>query len=59
GITGRHGRPGDFLVTLQIVVPGKLEKAAKEALAAYAQATAGDDPRADLLTRAQRREAAR
>ncbi|MGQ0717599.1 MAG: molecular chaperone DnaJ [Pseudonocardiales bacterium] len=59
GITGRHGRSGDLLVTLQVVVPGKLDKAAKEALAAYAQATAGDDPRADLLTRAQRRGAAR
>ncbi|MGH3810966.1 MAG: molecular chaperone DnaJ [Pseudonocardiaceae bacterium] len=59
GIAGRHGRSGDLLVTLQVVVPGKLEKAAKEALAAYAQATAGDDPRADLLTRAQRRGAAR
>ncbi|MGH4007039.1 MAG: molecular chaperone DnaJ [Pseudonocardiaceae bacterium] len=59
GITGRHGRAGDLLVTLQVVVPGKLEKAAKEALAAYAQATAGEDPRADLLTRAQRRGATR
>ena len=59
GITGRHGRSGDLLVTLQVVVPGKLEKAAKEALAAYAKATAGDDPRADLLTRAQHRGAAR
>ncbi len=59
GITGRHGRPGDLLVTLQVVVPGKLERAAKEALQAYAQATAGEDPRADLLTRAQRRGAAR
>ncbi|MGH3778272.1 MAG: molecular chaperone DnaJ [Pseudonocardiaceae bacterium] len=59
GITGRHGRSGDFLVTLQVVVPGKLDKAAKEALEAYARATEGDDPRADLLTRAQRRGAAR
>ncbi len=59
GITGRHGRSGDLLVTLQVVVPGKLDKAAKEALQAYAQATAGEDPRADLLTRAQRRGAAR
>jgi molecular chaperone DnaJ len=59
GITGRHGRSGDLLVTLQVVVPGKLDRAAKDALQAYAQATAGDDPRADLLTRAQRRGAAR
>jgi len=59
GITGRHGRSGDLLVTLQVVVPSKLDRAAKEALQAYAQATAGEDPRADLLTRAQRRGAAR
>ncbi|HEX2300062.1 MAG TPA: molecular chaperone DnaJ [Pseudonocardiaceae bacterium] len=59
GITGRHGRSGDLLVTLQVAVPTKLDRAAKEALEAYAQATAGDNPRAELLARAQRREAAR
>ncbi|HSL07497.1 MAG TPA: molecular chaperone DnaJ [Pseudonocardiaceae bacterium] len=59
GITGRHGRSGDLLVTLQVVVPSKLDRAAKDALQAYAKATAGEDPRADLLTRAQRRGAAR
>ncbi|MGH3909283.1 MAG: molecular chaperone DnaJ, partial [Pseudonocardiaceae bacterium] len=59
GITGRHGRSGDLLVTLHVAVPGKLDRAAKEALEAYAQATAGDDPRAELLARAQRREATR
>ncbi len=59
GIVGRHGRPGDLLVTLQVVVPGKLDRAAKDALAAYAKATAGQDPRADLFTRAQSRGATR
>ena len=59
GISGRHGKPGDLLVTLQIAVPAKLERAAKEALEAYAQATAGEDPRAELITRAQRKGAAR
>ncbi|MGH3913040.1 MAG: molecular chaperone DnaJ [Pseudonocardiaceae bacterium] len=58
GIAGRNGRPGDLLVTLQVAVPTKLDRAAKEALDAYAQATAGEDPRAELLTRAQRRRAA-
>jgi molecular chaperone DnaJ len=53
GIAGRHGRTGDLLVTLQVVVPTKLERGAKEALAAYAQATAGQDPRSELFTRAQ------
>jgi molecular chaperone DnaJ len=59
GITGRHGRSGDLLVTLQVEIPAKLDRAAKTALEAYAQATAGEDPRADLLTRAQTRGATR
>ena len=46
-------------MTLQVAVPAKLERAAKEALEAYAQATASENPRAELLARAQRREAAR
>lgn len=57
GITGRHGRSGDLLVTLQVEVPATLDRAAKAALQAYAQATAGEDPRADLFTRAQSRGA--
>jgi molecular chaperone DnaJ len=59
GIAGRHGRTGDLLVTLQVVVPTKLDRGAKDALTAYAQATAGEDPRAELFTRAQRPGAAR
>ncbi|MGH3899756.1 MAG: molecular chaperone DnaJ [Pseudonocardiaceae bacterium] len=59
GITGRHGRSGDLLVTLQVKVPAKLDRAAKEALQAYAKATAGEDPRADLFSRAQSRGATR
>ncbi|MGH3856613.1 MAG: molecular chaperone DnaJ [Pseudonocardiaceae bacterium] len=59
GIAGRHGRTGDLLVTLQVAVPTKLERGAKEALEAYAQATAGENPRAELFARAQRPGAAR
>lgn len=59
GFETKNGRPGDLLVTLQVTVPAKLERAAKEALEAYAEATAGNDPRADLLARAARRGAAR
>jgi molecular chaperone DnaJ len=59
GIAGRHGRSGDLLVTLQVVVPTKLERGAKEALAAYAQATAGEDPRRELFSRVPRPGAAR
>ncbi|HEU0088031.1 MAG TPA: molecular chaperone DnaJ [Pseudonocardiaceae bacterium] len=58
GIAGRHS-PGDLLVTLQVAVPAKLGQAAKEALEAYAQATSGDDPRAEWLIQAQRKGAAR
>ncbi|MGH3854631.1 MAG: molecular chaperone DnaJ [Pseudonocardiaceae bacterium] len=59
GIPGRHGRTGDLLVTLQVVVPTKLASGAKEALAAYAQTTAGDDPRAGLFARGRGPGAAR
>jgi molecular chaperone DnaJ len=58
GIARRHGRTGDLLVTLQVVVPTKLDRGAKEALTAYALATAGEDPRAELFARAQRPGAA-
>ncbi|MGH3788218.1 MAG: molecular chaperone DnaJ [Pseudonocardiaceae bacterium] len=53
GIAGRNGQIGDLLVTLQVDVPTKLGRGAKDALAAYAQATAGEDPRADLFTRVE------
>ncbi|MGQ4507259.1 DnaJ C-terminal domain-containing protein [Dermabacteraceae bacterium P13103] len=39
---------GDLLLTLQVAVPEELDEAAREALAAYAEATAGQDPRAGL-----------
>ena len=58
GIARRQGKTGDLLVTLQVQVPGKLDRKAREALEAYAQATAGEDPRAVLFTRAQRSAAA-
>ncbi|MFN2478565.1 MAG: molecular chaperone DnaJ [Pseudonocardiaceae bacterium] len=59
GIAGRHGRTGDLLVTLQVAVPTKLDREAKEALEAYTKATAGDNPRAELFARAQHPGAAR
>ncbi len=59
GITRKDGRTGDLLVTLQVVVPTNLDRKAKDALEAYAKATAGTDPRAELFTRAQRSAAAR
>jgi len=43
---------GDLLVTLQVAVPQKLDKAAKAAVEAFAAATAGEDPRAELFAKA-------
>jgi len=40
---------GDLLVTVEVAVPAKLSDAATTALQSYAEATKGDDPRADLL----------
>lgn len=45
GIARRDGRTGDLLVTLEVAVPDKLERAARDALESYATATAGHDPR--------------
>lgn len=51
GVTTAKGT-GDLLVTVQVVVPQKLDKAAKAAVEQFAEATAGADPRADLFARA-------
>ncbi|HEY0816616.1 MAG TPA: molecular chaperone DnaJ [Pseudonocardia sp.] len=40
---------GDLLVTVEVAVPARLSDAATTALQSYAEATKGDDPRADLL----------
>lgn len=45
---------GDLLVTVQVAVPQRLDGAAREALEKFAAATAGDDPRAELIARARR-----
>ena len=42
---------GDLLVTAQVAVPQKLDGKAKDALEAFAVATAGEDPRAELNRR--------
>jgi molecular chaperone DnaJ len=48
GIAKRDGHTGDLLVTMQVTVPSKLDDKARKALAAYAEATATHDPRAEL-----------
>ncbi|WP_084077387.1 DnaJ C-terminal domain-containing protein [Demequina sp. NBRC 110057] len=47
GLTTKQGT-GDLLVTVQIAVPGKLSRKAKEALQAFALADATHDPRERL-----------
>ena len=54
GVPSAKGRDGDLLVTVEIAVPHKLSKQAREALEAFAEATASDDPRDELLERAAR-----
>jgi molecular chaperone DnaJ len=48
GITRRDGRAGDLLITVHVAVPSKLDGAAEDALRAYADATADQNPRSDL-----------
>jgi molecular chaperone DnaJ len=52
GITTSKGT-GDLLVTVQVAVPQRLNGAAREAVEAFARATAGEDPRAELVARAR------
>jgi molecular chaperone DnaJ len=56
---GVHGRQktGDLLVTVQVTVPQRLDKDARAAVEAFAAATAGENPRAELLARVQRESA--
>lgn len=52
GITTKAGT-GDLLVTVQVAVPQRVDGAAKDAVEAFAAATAGEDPRAELLAKAR------
>ena len=52
GVPNAKGKHGDLLVTVEIAVPQKLNKRAKEALEAFADAMQDDDPREELLQRA-------
>lgn len=54
GVPNAKGRTGDLLVTIEIAVPQKVSKAAKEALETFAAAMKDDDPREELLQRAAR-----
>lgn len=52
GLTTSKGT-GDLLVNVQVVVPHKLTGAARDAVQAFADATSGEDPRADLYAAAR------
>ena len=54
GVPSPKGRDGDLVVTVEIAVPHKLPKQARETLEEFARLTADADPRADLLERAAR-----
>jgi molecular chaperone DnaJ len=51
GATRKDGTKGDLLVTVEVQVPAALDDAARAAVTAYREATAGSDPRAALFER--------
>ncbi|MDQ1736848.1 MAG: molecular chaperone DnaJ [Pseudonocardiales bacterium] len=53
GVKRKDGTSGDLLVIVSVAVPQKLDGAAKDAVEAYAAATAGDDPRQGLVAQAR------
>jgi molecular chaperone DnaJ len=52
GSTRKDGTKGDLLVTIEVQVPQRVDGKARQALEDFAEATEGDDVRADLLRRA-------
>ena len=54
GVPKRDGSAGDLLVTVQVAVPQRVNGSAKQGPGGYRDATAGDDPRADLFLEAAR-----
>jgi molecular chaperone DnaJ len=51
GASRKDGTKGDLLVTVEVEVPAQLDEAARAAVTAYREATAGRDPRAALFER--------
>src|SRR5204863_9831647 len=49
GAARRDGTRGDLLVTVDVEMPGELSEAARAAVEAYREASAGHDPRSSLL----------
>ncbi|MGO4755881.1 molecular chaperone DnaJ, partial [Streptomyces sp. 2MCAF27] len=53
GAVRKDGTRGDLLVTVEVTVPKDLSDEAREALESYREATAGEDPRAELFQSAK------
>jgi len=53
GARRKDGTTGDLLVTVTVQVPQNLNGTARQALESFRDATAGEDPREDLLRRAR------
>ena len=53
GVRRPDGTNGDLLVTVQVQVPQQLNGKARQTLESFREATAGEDPRDDLLQRAK------
>ncbi|MEV4872479.1 molecular chaperone DnaJ [Streptomyces syringium] len=53
GAVRKDGTRGDLLVTVEVAVPKDLDDKAREALEAYRDATADEDPRAELFQAAK------
>jgi molecular chaperone DnaJ len=49
GATRKDGTRGDLLVTIDVAVPQKLDKDAREALEKFQAATSSDNPRQGLV----------
>ncbi|MCX4549832.1 molecular chaperone DnaJ [Streptomyces sp. NBC_01387] len=53
GALRKDGTRGDLLVTVEVAVPQDLSDKARESLETYREATAGEDPRAELFQAAK------
>ncbi|MEQ4720833.1 molecular chaperone DnaJ [Nonomuraea sp. B19D2] len=53
GATRKDGTKGDLLATVEVVVPKTLDDKSRELLSEFNTATAGEDPRAELIQRAR------
>lgn len=54
GVARKDGTTGDLLVTVEVAVPQRVSGSAKDALEAFREATAHDDPRAELADLARK-----